>query len=326
MRAFTALNLALLLSGVCVVAEAGIYLGTDNAVPTSVAPTSAVVVAVPANIELQPATGHYKPPQTTKETFTAPVPTSTSSAKNTIQPITTSVTTITSVTSVAPKPVVTSSATSVPAKSVVTSSTVSVTSVASKSTAPTSPNLQPVTGHYRPLQAKKELLPPPLVSDVGMVAVVTPSIPSPDAHLSPEPKAPKFDEGIVTVTPVLPVKDLAAPMPVPCTANGKGLCEPPLPVAAYPVPVADPYPIYDGLIVRLHSGSLRENVIHIVEKSRWGHVVWTLPFDYKWIGDITLKGPDVQDILAQLLRPYPVQAVFYDKNHVVAIVARRPQL
>lgn len=324
MRALTAWSLALLLSGVCVVAEAGIYLGTDNAVPTSVAPTSASVIAIPDTSELQPAKGHYQPPQTTKETFTASIPAPAPSAKTT-KPTTTTGTSVT--TAVSPKPVV-------PPKSVVTSS---ATSVPSKSVSPpSSPNLQPVTGHYRPLQVKKTSLPPPLTSDVGMVAVVSPSIPSPDAHVLPKSKkAPEFIEGTVTVTPVPPVplvKEVAVPMtpvpppipPVPCTANGKGLCEPPLPIAADLV--VDPYPIYDGLIVRLHTGSLRENVIHIVEKSRWGHVVWTLPFDYKWIGDITLKGPNVQDVLSQLLRPYPVQAVFYDKNHVVAIVARRPQL
>ena len=77
------------------------------------------------------------------------------------------------------------------------------------------------------------------------------------------------------------------------------------------------------MVVKVLPGSLRSNVEKIVEKSHWGKVVWQLPFDYKWVGTMTIRAPNVQAALAQLLQPYPVQAVFYQKNCVVAIVARR---
>jgi|GEM_PF-6349665 hypothetical protein len=208
-------------SALCSVAYGGIYLGTDYAPPPK-EPNPVPLYAVKKTQDLQPATGHYRPPQTTEETFTLSAP---------------------------------------PLKN---GSSISI--------------------------AKKDSSPMVVASQDKKQKEIP-------ASSATEPKK--------TIVPMA------------CsTAHGKGPCEPPLPVASYP--------IYDGLIVRLHSGSLRENVIHIVEKSGWGHVVWTLPFDYKWIGDIALKGPDVQSVLAQLLKPYPVQAVFYDKNRVVAVVDRRP--
>lgn len=71
------------------------------------------------------------------------------------------------------------------------------------------------------------------------------------------------------------------------------------------------------------TGSLKANVAGIIKQSHWGKLVWTLPFDYRWIGDITLRAATPQQALSQLLKPYPVQAVFHNQNHVVAIVPRR---
>lgn len=71
------------------------------------------------------------------------------------------------------------------------------------------------------------------------------------------------------------------------------------------------------------TGSLRDNVNHMVAQSGWGRVIWDVPYDYRWVGDITIHALSIQDALSQLLDQYPVQAIFYEENHVVDIVPRR---
>ena len=71
-----------------------------------------------------------------------------------------------------------------------------------------------------------------------------------------------------------------------------------------------------------YTGSLRHNVERMVRQSHWGQVVWNLHYDYRWVGRARLQGNSLQAILQQLLAGYPVQAVFYKRNHVVAIHPR----
>lgn len=73
----------------------------------------------------------------------------------------------------------------------------------------------------------------------------------------------------------------------------------------------------------LTTGSLRDNVTQIVAQSGWGRVIWNVPYDYRWVGNISLHAVTVQDALNQLLSEYPLQAVFYEENHIVDIVPRR---
>ncbi len=77
--------------------------------------------------------------------------------------------------------------------------------------------------------------------------------------------------------------------------------------------------------VVVHKGSLEKNVERIVRLSHdgWRQVIWKLPYDYNWVGTARFRGKDLQEVLSKLLAPYPVQAVFYEKNHIVAIVRRR---
>lgn len=91
----------------------------------------------------------------------------------------------------------------------------------------------------------------------------------------------------------------------------------PTPVVA---PVPPPKPMFTTTAM---PGSLKANVERIVAQSHWGTVVWKLPIDYNWNGTMTITAPNVQGALSQLLAQYPVQATFYDKNHIVAIEARR---
>jgi len=74
---------------------------------------------------------------------------------------------------------------------------------------------------------------------------------------------------------------------------------------------------------KVHTGSVKANVEQMVAQSKWGRVVWNVPNDYRWIGNVTITATSIQDAVSQYLEPYPVQAVFYKKNHVVSIVPRR---
>lgn len=96
---------------------------------------------------------------------------------------------------------------------------------------------------------------------------------------------------------------------------------PPVPAGAVVIPQNRPPQYLTGYPVK--SGTLSSNVKHIVAQSKWGRVVWDAPYDYRWVGDITIHAVSVQDALNQLLDQYPLQAVFYDENHVVDIIPRR---
>jgi len=68
--------------------------------------------------------------------------------------------------------------------------------------------------------------------------------------------------------------------------------------------------------------SLKENVARIVKKGPWKNLVWKLPYDYKWVGKAVISAPSIQDVLAKILDPYALQAVFYEANHVVVVQPR----
>ncbi|MAZ38675.1 MAG: hypothetical protein CMF49_01010 [Legionellales bacterium] len=74
---------------------------------------------------------------------------------------------------------------------------------------------------------------------------------------------------------------------------------------------------------KVKTGSLKANVENMVAQSKWGRVVWNVPNDYRWIGNITITATSIQDALSQYLEPYPVEAIFYKKNHIVSIEPRR---
>ncbi len=86
--------------------------------------------------------------------------------------------------------------------------------------------------------------------------------------------------------------------------------------------MAAPYRNIAPFIVKVYTGSLKANVQRIVKKAGWGTLLWQLPYDYKWTGTLTLHGTSMESVLVQLLQNYPLQAVFYQGNHVVAIVPR----
>lgn len=77
------------------------------------------------------------------------------------------------------------------------------------------------------------------------------------------------------------------------------------------------------MVVTVHTGSLKINIQKIARQGGWHNLVWRPNYDFQWLGNVTITGRNVQDVMAKLLEPYPLQAVFYEANHVVAVVPRR---
>jgi len=71
-----------------------------------------------------------------------------------------------------------------------------------------------------------------------------------------------------------------------------------------------------------YPGSLKENITHLAKQSGWPVVVWQPTFDYKWVGETRFPAENLKEILNDVLRDYPLQAVFYEGNHVLVISPR----
>lgn len=95
------------------------------------------------------------------------------------------------------------------------------------------------------------------------------------------------------------------------------------PLVAMPCPSANAVLGERPVIYPLHTGSLKANVAQMIKESGWGTLVWNVPNDYRWMGNISITATSIQGALDQLLAPYPVQAVFYDTNHIIDIEPRR---
>lgn len=71
-----------------------------------------------------------------------------------------------------------------------------------------------------------------------------------------------------------------------------------------------------------YSGSLKENIQRIAKECGWGTVVWKTPYDYRWMGTTHFVDNYLPDILNKVLNGYPLQAVFYQGNHILVIIPR----
>lgn len=69
-------------------------------------------------------------------------------------------------------------------------------------------------------------------------------------------------------------------------------------------------------------GSLKENIIHLAKQLGWPTVVWQLPYDYQWVGSTHFHKTNIKAILQSVLQNFPLQAVFYEGNHVLVIEPR----
>ncbi len=77
--------------------------------------------------------------------------------------------------------------------------------------------------------------------------------------------------------------------------------------------------------VTLYPGSLKNNIVRISRAYGWKHIIWASNDDYHWIGKIRVAANDLPYILGKILKEYPLQADFYDGNHVLVIKPRTIQ-
>lgn len=74
--------------------------------------------------------------------------------------------------------------------------------------------------------------------------------------------------------------------------------------------------------VTLYSGSLKNNITRIAKAFGWNKVVWNVPEDYNWIGTTTLHSQSIVKMMQKILNNFPLQARFYEGNHILAIAPR----
>lgn len=121
--------------------------------------------------------------------------------------------------------------------------------------------------------------------------------------------------------PVAPPPVPAAPLAPPVAASGPltpsaGVIDMP----AYPKnAIVRQKPL---ATIEVYPGSLKENIERIAAHYGWHQVVWDAPQDFTWVGHAQIQGANLASVLNQLLDDYPLQAVFYQGNHVLYIHPR----
>ena len=93
-------------------------------------------------------------------------------------------------------------------------------------------------------------------------------------------------------------------------------------VKATIAPHASQTPSTRHVSITLNTGSLKSILTTVAKHYGWNIVVWQLPNDYQWIGHVTVQADNVPDLMRKILADFPVQAVFYQGNHVVVFKAR----
>lgn len=71
-----------------------------------------------------------------------------------------------------------------------------------------------------------------------------------------------------------------------------------------------------------YPGSLKANITQIAKECGWREVVWLPQYDYQWVGQARLSADNIREILAKVLHDFPLQATFYEGNHVLVISPR----
>jgi LEA14-like dessication related protein len=74
--------------------------------------------------------------------------------------------------------------------------------------------------------------------------------------------------------------------------------------------------------VVMENGSMQSNIGRIAKNNGWSRVVWKGTKDYNWVGQTRVVGLSFVDVMGKILKDYPLQAVFYQGNHVLVIQPR----
>lgn len=72
----------------------------------------------------------------------------------------------------------------------------------------------------------------------------------------------------------------------------------------------------------MYPGSLQGNINRLSRVYGWPQVVWNVPDDYHWVGHVRVAANNLPDILRSILMNYPLQADFYEGNHILVIQPR----
>lgn len=73
---------------------------------------------------------------------------------------------------------------------------------------------------------------------------------------------------------------------------------------------------------RFIPGSLKENIVHLAKQLGWSTVIWQPSYDYQWVGISHFSQKNLKEILNEVLEHFPLQAIFYEGNHVLVITPR----
>jgi hypothetical protein len=121
--------------------------------------------------------------------------------------------------------------------------------------------------------------------------------------------------------------------PPPEVEHVRNLPQTPRPALQTPPQFYHEAPTYSEKIIRMpesqtfntltfYPGSLKENIQRIAKECGWNVVVWKTPYDYNWVGTTHFVDSYLPDILHKVLNGFPLQAVFYEGNHILVIVPR----
>lgn len=93
------------------------------------------------------------------------------------------------------------------------------------------------------------------------------------------------------------------------------------PVKTY-VPIAAHQPRNFQVSAMMESGSLQANIRRLARQFGWPQVVWDIPNDYEWVGNVPVRAINFNSLLEKVLKNYPLQATLYHGNHVLVISSR----
>lgn len=89
-----------------------------------------------------------------------------------------------------------------------------------------------------------------------------------------------------------------------------------------PMPYINSHAYHAVHYVDIYPGSLQQNIDRLAREYGWPQVVWNVPDDYHWVGHVRVAANNLPDILRNILTNYPLQANFYQGNHILVIQPR----
>lgn len=73
----------------------------------------------------------------------------------------------------------------------------------------------------------------------------------------------------------------------------------------------------------MYAGSLKANITRLAKQNGWSNVVWNSDHDYSWVGNTRIPAQNLPGVLQKVLANYPLQATFYEGNHILVLAPRK---